>query len=199
MAKKDRVSETPATALLRAQGVAFTEHPYEYLEHGGAQHSAEVLAGLAVAMVGMAVLSFSAARVCWVLALAALQVWRQPLPEILREKIMEPIGASNTWRWYGYDNSWIVLDGKMVQSVSGGGHWGGGMFINAWDLARFGYLFLRDGEWRGKQIVSKAPVVKQAAGAVLDLSGGGSLYAYEFTPGPGGSSCRQIVKRFQML
>ncbi len=43
MAKKGHVSETPATALLRAQGVAFTEHPYEYVEHGGAQHSAAVL------------------------------------------------------------------------------------------------------------------------------------------------------------
>ncbi|TWO72960.1 aminoacyl-tRNA deacylase [Caenimonas sedimenti] len=43
MAKKDHVSETPATAMLKAAGVAFTEHPYEYLEHGGAQHSAEVL------------------------------------------------------------------------------------------------------------------------------------------------------------
>jgi len=47
MAKKDRknehVSETPATQLLKAHKVAFTEHPYEYLEHGGAQHSAEVL------------------------------------------------------------------------------------------------------------------------------------------------------------
>ena len=43
MAKKEHVSETPATALLKAHGVAFTEHPYEYLEHGGAQHSAEVL------------------------------------------------------------------------------------------------------------------------------------------------------------
>jgi Cys-tRNA(Pro) deacylase len=43
MAKKDHVSETPATAFLRAHGVAFTEHPYEYLEHGGAQHSAQVL------------------------------------------------------------------------------------------------------------------------------------------------------------
>ena len=43
MAKKDRVSETPATALLRAQGVAYTEHPYEYLEHGGALHSASEL------------------------------------------------------------------------------------------------------------------------------------------------------------
>jgi Cys-tRNA(Pro) deacylase len=43
MAKKDHVSETPATQLLKAYKVAFTEHPYEYLEHGGAQHSAEVL------------------------------------------------------------------------------------------------------------------------------------------------------------
>ncbi|MBC7377629.1 MAG: aminoacyl-tRNA deacylase [Burkholderiaceae bacterium] len=43
MAKKDHVSETPATALLRANKVTFTEHPYEYLEHGGAQHSAQVL------------------------------------------------------------------------------------------------------------------------------------------------------------
>ncbi|MGE4239490.1 aminoacyl-tRNA deacylase [Ramlibacter sp.] len=43
MAKKDHVSETPATAMLRQHGVDFTEHPYEYLEHGGAQHSAEVL------------------------------------------------------------------------------------------------------------------------------------------------------------
>ena len=43
MAKKAHVSETPATQLLRAHGVAFTEHPYEYLAHGGAQHSAEVL------------------------------------------------------------------------------------------------------------------------------------------------------------
>lgn len=43
MAKKAHVSETPATALLRASGIAFTEHAYEYLEHGGARHSAQVL------------------------------------------------------------------------------------------------------------------------------------------------------------
>jgi CubicO group peptidase (beta-lactamase class C family) len=78
-----------------------------------------------------------------VMALAALQVWRRPLPQVLRDEIMEPIGASSTWRWYGYDNSWIDIDGQKVQSVSGGGHWGGGMFINAYDMARFGYLFLR--------------------------------------------------------
>ena len=67
---------------------------------------------------------------------------------------MEPIGASNTWRWHGYDNSWIELDGQRIQSVSGGGHFGGGMFISARDMARFGYLFLRNGRWKDRQIVS---------------------------------------------
>jgi Cys-tRNA(Pro) deacylase len=43
MAKGKHVSETPAIAWLKAHGVAYTEHPYEYLEHGGAQHSAKVL------------------------------------------------------------------------------------------------------------------------------------------------------------
>jgi CubicO group peptidase (beta-lactamase class C family) len=91
-----------------------------------------------------------------VLALAALSVWRRPLPEVLREHVMDPIGASPTWRWYGYDNSWVVLDGRAVQSVSGGGHWGGGMFISARDQARFGYLTLRRGRWRDRQILSEA-------------------------------------------
>ena len=90
-----------------------------------------------------------------VMALAALHVWRRPLPNVLREEIMEPIGASSTWRWYGYENSWIDLDGQKIQSVAGGGHWGGGMFINAYDMARFGYLFLRNGKWKDRQIVSE--------------------------------------------
>lgn len=90
-----------------------------------------------------------------VLALAALQVWRRPLPEVLKERIMDPIGASNTWRWYGYDNSWIVLDGREVQSVSGGGHWGGGMILNAWDMARFGLLTLRRGMWGNRRLLSE--------------------------------------------
>ncbi len=37
------ISLTPATQMLKAHQVVFTEHPYEYLEHGGALHSAEVL------------------------------------------------------------------------------------------------------------------------------------------------------------
>jgi CubicO group peptidase (beta-lactamase class C family) len=88
------------------------------------------------------------------LALATLQVWRRPLPQVLKETIMDPIGASNTWRWFGYGNSWVVLDGEIVQSVSGGGHWGGGMFINAYDMARFGYFTLRRGKWKDRQLLS---------------------------------------------
>ena len=90
------------------------------------------------------------------LALAATNVWRQPLPKVLKEYIMDPIGASNTWRWYGYHNSWIVLDGQAVQSVSGGGHFGGGMFINAYDMARFGLLTLHRGNWNGKQLIAES-------------------------------------------
>ena len=89
------------------------------------------------------------------LALAATCVWRQPLPQVLKKYIMDPIGASTTWHWFGYRNSWIVLDGQAVQSVSGGGHWGGGMFINAYDMARFGLLSLHKGNWNGKQLISQ--------------------------------------------
>ncbi len=95
------------------------------------------------------------------LALAATSVWRKPLPQVLKENIMDAIGASNTWRWTGYRNSWIVLDGQPVQSVSGGGHWGGGLFINAFDMARFGLLTLNKGNWNGKQLLSEQ-WIKQA-------------------------------------
>jgi CubicO group peptidase (beta-lactamase class C family) len=88
------------------------------------------------------------------LALLTLHVWRRPLPVVLREEVMDPIGASNTWRWYGYENSWVEIDGQRIQSVSGGGHFGGGMFIHARDMARFGYLFLRNGAWKDRPIVS---------------------------------------------
>jgi CubicO group peptidase (beta-lactamase class C family) len=89
------------------------------------------------------------------MAYSLLQVWRKPLPMVLKEKIMDPIGASNTWRWYGYENSYVNMDGLMMQSVSGGGHHGGGIFINTYDQARFGLLFLRKGKWKNRQLVSE--------------------------------------------
>jgi CubicO group peptidase (beta-lactamase class C family) len=77
------------------------------------------------------------------LAWSLLQVWRKPLPVVLKEKIMDPIGASSLWRWYGYDNSFVNIDGLMMQSVSGGGHHGGGLFINTLDQARFWFIVFK--------------------------------------------------------
>ncbi|MEH6406319.1 MAG: serine hydrolase [Leeuwenhoekiella sp.] len=87
------------------------------------------------------------------LAYALTQTWREPLPRILKEKVMDKIGASTTWRWLGYDNSWVTIDGLKMQSVSGGGHSGGGMFISTEDMARFGLLFLNNGKWKNQQIL----------------------------------------------
>jgi CubicO group peptidase (beta-lactamase class C family) len=95
-----------------------------------------------------------------VLALALLNVWRKPLPTVLKEKIMDPIGASGTWRWTGYENSFVILDGQIMQSISGGSHWGGGMMLSAWDQARFGYLTLRNGNWNGTQLIDPSWIEK---------------------------------------
>tara|TARA_B100001057_G_scaffold273444_1_gene273788 strand:- start:10235 stop:11365 length:1131 start_codon:yes stop_codon:yes gene_type:complete len=94
------------------------------------------------------------------LSYSLLNVFRKPLPVVLKENIMDPIGASTTWRWYGYDNSMVVVDGVNVQSVSGGGHFGGGIFINSEDHARFGLLFLRDGIWEGERLISSEWIKK---------------------------------------
>ncbi len=94
------------------------------------------------------------------LAFSLLQVWRRPLPEVLKERIMDPIGASSTWRWYGYNNSWVDMDGLKIQSVSGGGHSGGGLFISTEDHARFGLLFLNKGNWNGHPLLSENWVSK---------------------------------------
>lgn len=90
------------------------------------------------------------------LALAALRVLKRPLPEVFAERIMQPIGASGNWEWHGYLNSWIDVDGHMMQSVSGGAHWGGGMFISARDQARIGVLMARGGIWNGQRLISES-------------------------------------------
>lgn len=106
------------------------------------------------------------------LAYSLLQVWRKPLPVVLKDHIMDPIGASTTWRWYGYENSWVNVDGIKIQSVSGGGHSGGGLFINTVDMARFGYLFLRNGNWKGKQLISEKWIASvQKPSAAYDAYG----------------------------
>ena len=90
-----------------------------------------------------------------VLALATLYLFKEPLPQVLKREIMDPIGASNTWHWEPYDNAYVTIDGKKMPSIPGGGHHGGGMFISAWDMARFGYLFLNNGKWSSRQLVTE--------------------------------------------
>ncbi len=88
-----------------------------------------------------------------VLAVALLHRFERPLPQVLRERVMNPIGASAEWEWHGYRTSYVDVAGKRLQSVSGGAHWGGGLFISAFDLARIGLLFAQRGKWGDKQVL----------------------------------------------
>ena len=89
------------------------------------------------------------------LALALLRVFDEPLPDVLRREVMDPIGASRTWEWHGYRNSSVDHGGRRLQSVPGGAHWGGGLWISASDHARVGHLLLARGVWDGKRILSE--------------------------------------------
>lgn len=90
-----------------------------------------------------------------VLAYALTHVWRKPLPMVLKEQLMDKIGASTTWRWHGYEEAWTEIDGIRMKSVTGGGHSGAGIFISAEDMARFGMLFLNNGKWKAEQLISR--------------------------------------------
>ena len=87
------------------------------------------------------------------LSLCLLHIFKKSLPEILKLRIMDPIGASNTWTWHGYENSFVEIAGHKLQSVPGGTHWGGGIHINSFDQARFGLMVQQSGNWKGKQLV----------------------------------------------
>jgi len=88
------------------------------------------------------------------LALALMRVWRKPLPEVLKAAVMDPIGASTTWEWHGYgQHSMVELNGEQVESVSGGAHWGGGLWISTYDHARFGLMMLNGGRWHETNVV----------------------------------------------
>ena len=89
-------------------------------------------------------------------ALALLCVCGEPLPGVLKREIMDPIGASDKWEWHGYgDHSMVDVDGLVTESVSGGAHWGGGLWIDTLDHARFGVLFLNRGRWGHRQLISQ--------------------------------------------
>lgn len=88
------------------------------------------------------------------LSASLLRLFGEELPDVLRREVMDPIGAGDDWRWHGYENSVVEVDGERLQSVSGGGHWGGGVHMSARDLARFGLLALNSGRWDGNRLLS---------------------------------------------
>jgi CubicO group peptidase (beta-lactamase class C family) len=90
------------------------------------------------------------------LSLSLLRLFGQPLPQVLKTAVMDPIGASADWRWLPYANSTVDIGGQQLESVSGGTRWGGGLWINSEDLARFGLLILNKGRWGQRQIVSES-------------------------------------------
>ena len=79
------------------------------------------------------------------LALAALHVWREPLADVLRREVMDPIGATASWQWHAYENARVSIGDAVLASVPGGAHWGGGLWISAYDHARYGLLMLARG------------------------------------------------------
>jgi CubicO group peptidase (beta-lactamase class C family) len=87
-------------------------------------------------------------------SLALMHLFGRPLPEVFRDAVMSPLGASDNWRWIGYDNAWVELGGRRVQSVPGGSHWGGGLSISANDQSKVARVFLEDGCVDGRRIVS---------------------------------------------
>lgn len=106
MAKKGNtaahVSETPATAWLKAHGVAFTEHPYEYLAHGGAQHSAQVLGLDPFTVVKTLVMQDQDARPLLVLMHGNRQVSTKNLARQIGAKSVEPCQPEVANRHSGY-------------------------------------------------------------------------------------------------
>jgi CubicO group peptidase (beta-lactamase class C family) len=72
------------------------------------------------------------------LCLALTELWQRPLGDVLDERVMRPLGGSQSWSWHGYGESHIRVDGRDVEVVSGGAHWGGGLFMSARDMALIG-------------------------------------------------------------
>ena len=94
------------------------------------------------------------------LSLALLRLFQEPLPDVLKREIMDPLGASGTWEWHGYETSTVDVAGRPITSVSGGTHWGGGLWINTKDHAKFGALYLGKGRAGGKEILPQEWIAK---------------------------------------
>jgi CubicO group peptidase (beta-lactamase class C family) len=125
------------------------------------------------------------------LALALTVLFGRPLPDVLRERVAGPLGMSDTWSWHGYHNSRVRVTDREVAVVSGGAHWGGGLWINAADLALLGELYLRRGRWGDRELVSAEWVdltwtpcpVKPDYGLLWWLNDAGTVYSSAPTSG----------------
>lgn len=89
------------------------------------------------------------------LSLALLHLFRKPLADVFREEVLQPLGGGQDFRWVGYDDAWVDIDGRRMPSVPGGTHWGGGVSISARDQARVGQLLVDGGAHAGRQIVPR--------------------------------------------
>jgi CubicO group peptidase (beta-lactamase class C family) len=94
------------------------------------------------------------------LSLSLLRLFRRPLPDVLRDAVMDPIGASAGWEWQPYRNSFVEIDGVRMPSVPGGSHWGGGLWMSSRDHARFGLLIHRGGRWQDRQLLPESWVAE---------------------------------------
>jgi CubicO group peptidase (beta-lactamase class C family) len=88
-------------------------------------------------------------------SLALLHLFQRPLPEVFLEAVLQPVGGGRGFRWEGYDDAWVEIGGRRVQSVPGGTHWGGGVTIGARDQARIGELLLEGGMHGGRQVIAR--------------------------------------------
>jgi Cys-tRNA(Pro) deacylase len=103
MAKKDKhVSETPATAMLRRAGVVFTEHPYDYIDHGGATESARQLGVAEHDVVKTLVMQDDKAQPLIVLMHGDCQVSTKSLAREIGVKSVEPCKPEVAQRHSGY-------------------------------------------------------------------------------------------------
>ena len=101
-ARQDAAGQTPATQWLKANGVAFTEHPYTYLEHGGAQHSAQVLGFDPFTVVKTLVMQDQDARPLLVLMHGNRKVSTKNLARQIGAKSVEPCKPEVANRHSGY-------------------------------------------------------------------------------------------------
>jgi len=102
VSRRSHVSETPATQWLRAHGLAFSEHPYDYVEHGGTAESARQLGVPEHEVVKTLVMQDERARPLVVLMHGDCQVSTKMLARQIGAKAIEPCAPEVAQRHSGY-------------------------------------------------------------------------------------------------